>query len=42
MESFRGLVDHFLLKAEELCADLLFNLDLVVNLTKIKDNITNV
>ena len=42
MESFRGLADHFLSKAEELCADLLFDLDVVVDLTKVKDDMTNV
>ena len=41
MDSFRGLADHFISRAEELCADLLFDLDPVVDLIKIKDDMTN-
>jgi hypothetical protein len=41
MQSFRGLADHFISKAEEYCAELLFDLDPVVDSTKIKDDMTN-
>jgi hypothetical protein len=36
-----SLADHFLLKAEELCRDLMFDLKLDIDLSKVKDDITN-
>jgi hypothetical protein len=39
MESFRGLAEHFLLKAEELCDDLMFGLNPVIDLAKVKDDL---
>jgi hypothetical protein len=41
MESFRGLAEHFLTKAEELCDDLMFGLDPLIDLAKVKDDLTN-
>ena len=41
MESFRGLAEHFLTKAEELCDDLMFGLNPVIDLAKVKDDLTN-
>ncbi len=41
MESFRGLAEHFLTKAEELCDDLMFGLDPVIDLANIKDDLSN-
>jgi hypothetical protein len=41
MESFRGLAEHFLVKAEELCDDLMFGLNPVIDLAKVKDDLTN-
>ncbi|KAH9204432.1 hypothetical protein DL95DRAFT_496407 [Leptodontidium sp. 2 PMI_412] len=41
MESFRGLAEHFLAKAEELCDGLMFSLNPVIDLAKVKDDLTN-
>jgi hypothetical protein len=41
IESFRGLAKYFLIKAKELCDDLMFSLNLVIDLVKVKDNLTN-
>jgi hypothetical protein len=41
MNSFRGLADYFLSKTEELYTDLLFDLDLAVDLAKTKDHMAN-
>jgi hypothetical protein len=41
MVSFRQLAEHFLSKAEALCDDLMFGLDPVIDLTKVKDDLTN-
>jgi hypothetical protein len=41
MESFRELAEHFLAKAEILCNDLMFGLDPVIDLQKVKDDLTN-
>jgi hypothetical protein len=41
MESFRGLAEHFLAKAEELCDDLMFGLSPVIDLAKVKDDLSN-
>jgi hypothetical protein len=35
------LAKHFFTKAEELCDELMFGLDLVIDLAKVKDDITN-
>jgi Orsellinic acid/F9775 biosynthesis cluster protein D len=42
MESFRGLAEHFLTKAEELCDALMFGLEPEIDLVNIKDNLTNI
>lgn len=41
MKSFRELAKHFLVKAKELCDDLMFGLNPVIDLAKVKDNLTN-
>jgi hypothetical protein len=41
MESFRRLAEHFLVKAEELCDDLMFGLNPVIDFAKVKDDLTN-
>jgi hypothetical protein len=41
IESFRGLAEHFLVKAKELCDDLMFGLNPEIDLAKVKDNLTN-
>jgi hypothetical protein len=42
IESFCGLVEHFLTKAKGLYNDLIFGLELVIDLVNIKDNLTNI
>ena len=41
MPRFRSLAKHFLSKAEALCTSLLFGLNRAVDLTKVKDDMTN-
>lgn len=41
IKSFRGLVKHFLIKAEELYDDLIFSLYPEIDLAKVKDDLTN-
>ncbi|KAH8800209.1 hypothetical protein F5884DRAFT_624443, partial [Xylogone sp. PMI_703] len=40
MESYRGLAEYFISRAEGLCTELMLGLDVVVDLTKIKDDMT--
>ncbi|KAH8749809.1 hypothetical protein BGZ57DRAFT_1019545 [Hyaloscypha finlandica] len=42
MDGFRSLAKHFLLKAEELCEGLMFDLKPAIDLAKVKDDMTNV
>ena len=41
MESFRGLAEHFLIKAKRLCDNLMFSVNPVIDLLKVKDNLIN-
>ena len=41
MEAFCSLAEHFLLKAKKLCRDLMFNLNLDIDLSKVRDDLTN-
>jgi hypothetical protein len=41
IESFRELAEHFLAKAETLCDEFMFGLDPVIDLQKVKDDLTN-
>jgi hypothetical protein len=41
MSRFRGLVEYFLSQAEVLCTSLLFGLNSAVDLTQVKDDMTN-
>ena len=41
MENFRGLAEHFLAIAEELCNELMLGLDPAIDLFKVKDDTTN-
>jgi hypothetical protein len=40
MKAFCSLVEHFLIKVEELYKGLIFDLDLDIDLSKVKDDIT--
>ena len=41
MESFYGLAKHFLTKAKRLCDYLIFGINPIINLSKVKDDLTN-
>ncbi|GKU09475.1 unnamed protein product, partial [Fusarium langsethiae] len=41
MEEFRGLADHFIARAEDLCDELMFGFKPNLNVSKIKDDFTN-
>ena len=41
MEAFRSLAEHFFLKAEKLCGDLMFDLNPDIDLSKVRDDMTN-
>lgn len=41
IKSFRRLAKHFFVKAEDLCDDLIFSLNPVIDLAKVKDNLIN-
>lgn len=41
MTNFRRLAKHFLLKAEELCRELMFGLSPDIDLSRVKDSMTN-
>jgi hypothetical protein len=41
MESYRRLAEYFISRAEELCAELLLGLDVPVDLTQVKDDMTD-
>lgn len=41
MERFRGLAEHFLTETEALCDGLMFGLDPVTDLAKVKDDLTD-
>jgi hypothetical protein len=41
MQDFRGLAEYFTVHAEELCEELMYDLDPVVDLASVKDDLTN-
>ncbi|PNP59955.1 hypothetical protein FNYG_14717 [Fusarium nygamai] len=41
MEEFRGLADHFIARAEDLCDELMFGFEPNLDVNKIKDDFTN-
>jgi hypothetical protein len=41
MDSYRRLAEHFISRAEELCAELMLGLDVSVDLTRVKDDMTD-
>ncbi|PVH71084.1 hypothetical protein DL98DRAFT_435862, partial [Cadophora sp. DSE1049] len=41
IKSFRRLTEYFLIKTKELYNDLIFDLDLLIDLAKVKNNLTN-
>lgn len=41
MEEFRGLADHFIARAEDLCDELMFGLKPNLDISKIKDDFKN-